>query len=96
MGEVKNSLDVAGSAAVMVRVHGPDPKGRKMRRHAFYHSESGDTTLSASGLLLPSFFNTFKNVKYSNKQDELIVVTCASIIEPFLSSKEHSSSTQRL
>lgn len=94
MGEVKNSLDVAGRAAVMVRVHGPDPKGRKMRRHAFYHSESGDTTLSASGLLLPSFFNTFKNVKYSNKQDELIVVTCASIIEPFLSSKEHSSSTQ--
>lgn len=94
MGEVEDSLDVASSAAVMVRVHGPDPKGRKMRRHAFYHSESGDTTLSASGLVLPRFFNSFKNVTNSNKQDGLIVVTCASIIEPFLSSKEHGSSAQ--
>lgn len=94
MGEIEDSLDVAGSAAVMVRVHGPDPKGRKMQRHAFYHSESGDTTLSASGLLLPSFFNSLRNVKNSNKQDELIVVTSASIIEPFLSSKEHGSRAQ--
>ena len=35
-----------------------------------------------------------KNVKNSNKQDELIVVTSASIIEPFLSTREHGSSAQ--
>ncbi|KAH9298226.1 hypothetical protein KI387_029908, partial [Taxus chinensis] len=68
-----------------------DPKGRKMRRHAFYHSESGDTTLSASGLLLPSCSSRLKNV---NNSHELIVVTCASIIEPFLSSQERGFNIQ--
>ncbi|KAI5080606.1 hypothetical protein GOP47_0003789 [Adiantum capillus-veneris] len=63
----------ARAAAVMVRVHGPDPKGRKMRNHAFHHSESGDTTLSASGWLLPN-----------GSDSTSVVVTCASIVEPFL------------
>lgn len=89
--EERQRKDDGRRAAVMVRVHGPDPKGRKMRKHAFYHSESGDTTLSASGLLLPSCSSWLKNVKNSN---ELIVVTCASIIEPFLSSQERGFAAQ--
>uniref|UniRef100_A0A0D6QU05 Glyoxysomal processing protease, glyoxysomal n=1 Tax=Araucaria cunninghamii TaxID=56994 RepID=A0A0D6QU05_ARACU len=88
MGRREDALNAACRASVMVRVHGPDPKGRKMRRHAFYHSESGDTTLSASGLLLPSCSSGLKNVNNSNDLDELIVVTCSSIVEPFLSLQE--------
>ncbi|KAH7352009.1 hypothetical protein KP509_19G024900 [Ceratopteris richardii] len=81
----------ARAAAVMVRVHGPDPKGRKMRNHAFHHSESGDTTLSASGWLL------HKDYKAHESENMSIVVTCASIIEPFLrrlSSLDSSSQFQ--
>ncbi|MCO5570795.1 hypothetical protein L7F22_024523 [Adiantum nelumboides] len=63
----------ARAAAVMVRVHGPDPKGRKMRNHAFHHSESGDTTLSASGWIL-----------LNGSDSTSVVITCASIVEPFL------------
>ncbi|XP_024526837.1 glyoxysomal processing protease, glyoxysomal-like [Selaginella moellendorffii] len=59
--------------AVMVRIRGPDPKSRKMLRHAFHASESGETTLSASGLLLP----------IAGKS--AAAVTCASIVEPYLS-----------
>lgn len=68
----------ARAAAVMVRVHGPDPKGRKMRNHAFHHSESGDTTLSASGWLLHNGYKAYESDSTS------VVLTCASIIEPFL------------
>lgn len=68
----------ARAAAVMVRVHGPDPKGRKMRNHAFHHSESGDTTLSASGWLLHPGFEGLE------RDNTSVVITCASIVEPFL------------
>ncbi|KAL2620277.1 hypothetical protein R1flu_000482 [Riccia fluitans] len=88
------SMDAAHAAAVMVRVHGPDPKGRKMRRHAFFHTESGDTTLSASGFFSfrsgsleeakkPSHANHPSSVTVANSS--VVVVTCASIVEPFLS-----------
>ncbi|KAI3740695.1 hypothetical protein L2E82_31166 [Cichorium intybus] len=64
-------VEVARNFSVIIRVQGPDPKGLKMRKHAFHHYISGKTTLSASGVLLPNSF----------------VLTVASIIEPFLSSK---------
>ncbi|EXC18086.1 Glyoxysomal processing protease [Morus notabilis] len=47
------TINSARNLAVMVRVQGPDPKGLKMRSHAFHHYHSGRTTLSASGMLLP-------------------------------------------
>nr|CAD1819129.1 unnamed protein product [Ananas comosus var. bracteatus] len=40
--------------AAMVRIQGPDPKSLKMRRRAFHLHQSGITTLSASGILLPA------------------------------------------
>ncbi|KAG0554221.1 hypothetical protein KC19_12G074000 [Ceratodon purpureus] len=99
------AMDAARLAAVMVRVHGPDPKGRKMRRHAFFHSESGDTTLSASGFLVPCVMN-MENVGSSapdhadmyetttSPEPSVVVITCASIVEPFLAPKKHGISSQ--
>ncbi|BBN15391.1 peroxisomal leader peptide-processing protease [Marchantia polymorpha subsp. ruderalis] len=98
------SMDAAHAAAVMVRAHGPDPKGRKMRRHAFFHTESGDTTLSASGFLsfksgsfepgkkaFPSHGNHLSSVTVPGSS--VIVVTCASIVEPFLSQQPFGTSS---
>ncbi|KAL3681783.1 hypothetical protein R1sor_024739 [Riccia sorocarpa] len=96
------SMDAAHAAAVMVRAHGPDPKGRKMRRHAFFHTESGDTTLSASGFFAfksgnfeqaekPSLSNHPSSVTVPNSS--IVVVTCASIVEPFLSQVSGGSSS---
>ncbi|KAG0583242.1 hypothetical protein M758_3G121800 [Ceratodon purpureus] len=100
----KAAMDAARLAAVMVRVHGPDPKGRKMRRHAFFHSESGDTTLSASGFLVPCVMNMEKagsspgqTAVYettTSSEPSVVVITCASIVEPFLAPKSHGSSSQ--
>ncbi|GAY34564.1 hypothetical protein CUMW_012120 [Citrus unshiu] len=68
---------------VLVRVQGPDPKGLKMRRHAFHQYNSGKTTLSASGMLLPlSFFDT--KVAERNWGVNGLIVTVASVVEPFL------------
>eukprot|EP00249_Psilotum_nudum_P022667 c28604_g1_i1 orf=372-2789(+) len=81
----QEAMDVACAAAVMVRVHGPDPKGRKMRRHAFFHSESGDTTLSASGLLLSDRFKVCHDLEERGAPGiASMVITSASIVEPFL------------
>uniref|UniRef100_A0A7N0R992 Glyoxysomal processing protease, glyoxysomal n=2 Tax=Kalanchoe fedtschenkoi TaxID=63787 RepID=A0A7N0R992_KALFE len=72
--------------AVMVRVQGPDPKGLKMRRHAFHQYNSGRTTLSASGVLLPaSFFDVDMARKCFGGGDVSVVVTVASVVEHFLS-----------
>ncbi|KAL2484257.1 Glyoxysomal proCES [Forsythia ovata] len=73
--------DFARNFAVMVRVQGPDPKGLKMRNHAFHHYISGKTTLSASGTLLPGF-NLDASTGSGNTMQ---VLTVASVIEPFLS-----------
>ncbi|CAK9237480.1 unnamed protein product [Sphagnum troendelagicum] len=89
------AMDAARLAAVMVRVHGPDPKGRKMRQHAFFHAESGDTTLSASGFLVPCNIDIEKagnlssdsgrhNETATSSESSVVVITCASIVEPFL------------
>ncbi|KAK2970363.1 hypothetical protein RJ640_030068 [Escallonia rubra] len=85
-------VDVARNFSVMVRVQGPDPKGLKMRRHAFHHYNlllcvcvsSGKTTLSASGVLLPK-----QNCRDTDTQ--LLVMTVASVIEPFLSLQQREN-----
>ncbi|CAI9755164.1 unnamed protein product [Fraxinus pennsylvanica] len=75
--------DFARNFAVMVRVQGPDPKGLKMRNHAFHHYNSGKTTLSASGTLLLGF-----DLDASTSSSNTVqVLTVASVIEPFLSQK---------
>lgn len=85
-------VDVARNYAVMVRIQGPDPKGLKMRKHAFHLYNSGKTTLSASGMLLPSSFvnaSVSKQIQGETKLQSfgghhVLVLTVASIIEPFV------------
>ncbi|KAL3522300.1 hypothetical protein ACH5RR_015134 [Cinchona calisaya] len=85
-------VDFARNFAVMVRIQGPDPKGLKMRNHAFHHYNSGKTTLSASGMLLPGFSHCPSRAKEITDdktvqplEDYVLVLTVASVIEPFLS-----------
>ncbi|XP_044462131.1 glyoxysomal processing protease, glyoxysomal-like isoform X2 [Mangifera indica] len=78
------TADFSRNFGVLVRVRGPDPKGVKMRRHAFHQYNSGKTTLSASGMLLPN--NIYDaDVAERNWGVNGLVVTVASVIEPFLS-----------
>ncbi|GMY37401.1 glyoxysomal processing protease, glyoxysomal isoform X2 [Fagus crenata] len=81
-------VEFARNFAVMVRVQGPDPKGMKMRKHAFHQYHSGKTTLSASGILLPDTLYDGDVAKRLYGQDDrcpVLVVTVASVLEPFLS-----------
>ncbi|KAM1004844.1 hypothetical protein EV1_004906 [Malus domestica] len=91
-------VDFARNFAVMVRVKGPDPKGLKMRNHAFHHYHSGTTTISASGMLLPDSLYDSGVAKQlfggggdggggggGSQRSPVVVVTVASIVEPFLS-----------
>lgn len=71
--------DFARNFAVMVKVQGPDPKGLKMRKHAFHHHHSGNTTLSASGMLLPDSLTPNSAPGYT------YAITVASVVDPFLS-----------
>ncbi|KAK1401861.1 hypothetical protein POM88_001466 [Heracleum sosnowskyi] len=79
----------------MVRVQGPDPKGLKMRRHAFHHYNSGKTTLSASGMLVPSSLFDPAIVKQilgdidASLTGSAFVLTVAYVIEPFLSNRDN-------
>ncbi|KAL8108054.1 glyoxysomal processing protease, glyoxysomal isoform X2 [Apium graveolens] len=88
-------VDFARNFAVMVRVQGPDPKSLKMRRHAFHYYNSGKTTLSASGMLLPSsLFDSAIAKQIIGDCDALLpdcafVLTVASVIEPFLSNRDN-------
>ncbi|KAL1335908.1 hypothetical protein HN51_030344 [Arachis hypogaea] len=85
---VSEAVDFARNFAVMLRVRGPDPKGMKMRRHAFHQYRSGETTLSASGMLVPHtlFDAQVATTLYGhNSEDTVLVVTVASVLEPFLS-----------
>ncbi|XP_044496882.1 glyoxysomal processing protease, glyoxysomal-like isoform X2 [Mangifera indica] len=72
---------------VLVRVQGPDPKGLKMRNHAFHQFNSGKTTLSASGMLLP---NNIYHVDVAERNWGVrgLVVTAASVVEPFLTMQQ--------
>ncbi|XP_058095741.1 glyoxysomal processing protease, glyoxysomal isoform X2 [Magnolia sinica] len=89
--ELPEIVEVARNFAVMVRIQGPDPKGLKMRRYAFHHHESGKTTLSASGLLLldslinsPILERLFGHYLQQHSSVSALVVTTASVVEPFL------------
>ncbi|XP_072950929.1 glyoxysomal processing protease, glyoxysomal isoform X2 [Typha angustifolia] len=93
MGEEKMELPeiarVARNFSAMVRIQGPDPKGLKMRRHAFHLHQSGITTLSASGILLPAGAMCdppliLDHVCRIHGCSGAVVVTSASIVEPFL------------
>ncbi|XP_031394158.1 glyoxysomal processing protease, glyoxysomal isoform X2 [Punica granatum] len=90
-------IQIARDFAVLVRVHGPDPKGLKMRKHAFHKYDSGLTTLSASGLLLPDALydpKVAKRVFGDSQSNTALVVTVASVIESFLSPNHRGSVVQ--
>ncbi|KAL1218747.1 Glyoxysomal processing protease, glyoxysomal [Cardamine amara subsp. amara] len=83
--------------AVLVKVEGPDPKGLKMRKHAFHQYHSGNTTLSASGMLFPrNVLNGEVVAKLICEagQDMALVLTVASVVEPFLKLSHRTSSSQ--
>lgn len=97
--ELPEIVEFARNFSVMVRIQGPDPKGLKMRKHAFHHYQSGKTTLSASGVLLPETFNKFpivKHIRENSSSVSALVVTVASIVEPFLSVQHHDNNTQEI
>ncbi|KAK9152822.1 hypothetical protein Sjap_000302 [Stephania japonica] len=98
--ELPEIVEFARNFAVMVRIQGPDPKGLKMRRHAFHHHNSGKTTISASGMLLTESLCEFRYIKDFvggvNRSDSGLVVTVASIVEPFLTARHRESRTQEL
>ncbi|CAI9087416.1 OLC1v1021481C1 [Oldenlandia corymbosa var. corymbosa] len=90
--------DAARNFAVMVRIQGPDPKGLKMRKHAFHHYNSGKTTLSASGMLLPGFsycpseaMEGGDDKDAQSSEDSVLVLTVASLIDPFLSQQHRAN-----
>ncbi|OMO65200.1 hypothetical protein COLO4_31438 [Corchorus olitorius] len=94
------TVDYARNFSVLVRVQGPDPKGLKMRKHAFHQYHSGKTTLSASGMLLPdTLYNTevAKSILDSDSgQNLMLVMTVASVIEPFLTIQHRENRSQGL
>ncbi|KAL5157319.1 Glyoxysomal processing protease, glyoxysomal [Glycine soja] len=74
-----------------------DPKGLKMRKHAFHQYCSGGTTISASGMLVP---DTLCDAQVAgclygdNCEDRVLVVTVASVVEPFLSPQQRDNIPQ--
>ncbi|CAN1259663.1 Glyoxysomal processing protease, glyoxysomal [Linum perenne] len=94
------TVDFVRSLAAMVRVRGLDPKGLKMRNHAFHHYNSGITSLSASAVLLPDAFydaNVASRIMYGGGGDGrrlALLLTVASVIEPFVSVQHRQSSYQ--
>ncbi|VFQ78479.1 unnamed protein product [Cuscuta campestris] len=94
-------IDVGRNFAVMVRIQGPDPKGLKMRKHAFHLYNSGRTTLSASGMLLPRSFVKASVAKQFEGEGDLqsgggciLVITVASVLEQFLSQQYRDNMSQ--
>ncbi|KAK4770785.1 hypothetical protein SAY87_031317 [Trapa incisa] len=88
---------VGRNIAVLVRVRGPDPKGVKMRKHAFHKYDSGATSLSASGFLLPDALCDSETVKQffgDSVSSTAFVVTVASVIESFLSPNHQGNISQ--
>ncbi|XP_010057386.2 glyoxysomal processing protease, glyoxysomal [Eucalyptus grandis] len=90
-------VEVARKISVMVRVQGPDPKGLKMRNHAFHQYQSGITTLSASGMLLPDGLydvGLASRVRGDDNWSGAVVVTVASVVEPFLSLRRRENNSK--
>ncbi|XP_019419712.1 PREDICTED: glyoxysomal processing protease, glyoxysomal isoform X2 [Lupinus angustifolius] len=95
--DLSKTVDLARNFAVMVRVRGPDPKGMKMRRHAFHQYRSGETTLSASGMLVPDTLSDNQSTKLlydDNYEGRVLVLTVASVVEPFLSPQHRDNIPQ--
>ncbi|KAK8514054.1 hypothetical protein V6N12_008773 [Hibiscus sabdariffa] len=94
------TVDFARNFSVLVRVQGPDPKGLKMRNHAFHQYQSGKTTLSASGMLLPdTLYNTEVAKRIwgtDNGRSSMLVMTVASVIEPFLTIQHRGNLSEGL
>ncbi|KAB2078037.1 hypothetical protein ES319_A06G133700v1 [Gossypium barbadense] len=94
------TADFARNFSVLVRVQGPDPKGLKMRNHAFHQYHSGKTTLSASGMLLPDTLYNTEVVKCiwdtDSGQNLMLVMTVASLVEPFLTIQHRENLSQGL
>ncbi|TYH67145.1 hypothetical protein ES332_D06G168800v1 [Gossypium tomentosum] len=94
------TADFARNFSVLVRVQGPDPKGLKMRNHAFHQYHSGKTTLSASGMLLPDTLYKTEVVKCiwdnNSGQNLMLVMTVASLVEPFLTIQHRENLSQGL
>ncbi|GAV86396.1 Trypsin_2 domain-containing protein, partial [Cephalotus follicularis] len=85
---IPDIVDFARNFSVLVRVQGPDPKGLKMRRHAFHQYHSGITTLSASGVLLSDALfdaDVAKRILGDGGHNLMLAITVASVVEPFLS-----------
>ncbi|KAG4960437.1 Glyoxysomal processing protease, glyoxysomal [Glycine soja] len=94
---LSDAVNFARNFAVMVRVRGPDPKGLKMRNHAFHQYRSGETTLSASGVLVPDTLcdsQVATRLNGDNCEDRVLVVTVASVVEPFLSPQQRDNIPQ--
>lgn len=99
--ELAEIVEFSRNFATMVRVKGADPKGLKMRNHAFHNYNSGITTLSASGMLLPDNLRNPCLLTYGRDSSNLdpgcaVVVSVASIIEPFLAIKTKEANVQAL
>ncbi|KAJ0257943.1 Glyoxysomal processing protease [Hirschfeldia incana] len=87
--DLSKVVTFARNFSVLVKVEGPDPKGLKMRKHAFHQYNSGNTTLSASGMLFPR--SVLSGV---DGQDMALVLTVASLVEPFLTLGHRTSVSQ--
>ncbi|GLT82838.1 hypothetical protein SLE2022_011740 [Rubroshorea leprosula] len=96
--DLHKTVDFARNLAVLVRVQGPDPKGLKMRKHAFHQYHSGKTILSASGMLLPhTLYDTEVAKRIWDRdigQGSVLVLTVASVIEPFLTLQHRENISQ--
>ncbi|CAE5958715.1 unnamed protein product [Arabidopsis arenosa] len=94
--DVSKVVSFSRNFAVLVKVEGPDPKGLKMRKHAFHQYHSGNATLSASGILFPRNILTGEavaKVLFEAGQDMALVLTVASVVEPFLTLGHRTSSS---
>ncbi|KAF7851206.1 hypothetical protein BT93_L4350 [Corymbia citriodora subsp. variegata] len=90
-------VQVARKISVMVRVQGPDPKGLKMRNHAFHQYQSGITTLSASGMLVPNGLHDVglaSRVLGDDNRSGAVIITVASVVEPFLSLRHRENNSK--
>ncbi|KAJ4816290.1 protease-like protein [Rhynchospora pubera] len=83
---------IARNFSVMTRIRGSDPKGLKMRCHAFHLYQDGVTTLSSSGFLYPR--ELLGNVRSTWDHDGDIIITSGSLVESFLVAEQRKNPTQ--
>ncbi|KAJ8465199.1 hypothetical protein OPV22_027751 [Ensete ventricosum] len=99
MESLPDVAQFARNFSVLVRSQGPDPKGLKMRNHAFHLHQTGSTTLSASGILLPDGCLSdrppiFDSVCGIHRHSGDLVITPASVVEPFLTAEYRTKTAQ--